>query len=121
MKNSFEFPKNHYSSNFYFLFIYFFYIILRLQSCTVVQGPSGIPGTPGIPGPHGRDGVKGERGESGPKGEPGSKGEAGAKAFSNWKQCVWRGGDDRDFGLIKVIIKMTNGYVTLASKLLLHK
>lgn len=117
MKNSFEFQKN------YFSFFYFFDIIPRLQSCTVVQGPSGIPGTPGtpgIPGLHGRDGVKGERGESGLKGEPGSKGEAGAQAFSNWKQCVWRGGDDRDFGLIKVILKIIYVHVILANELL-HK
>ena len=66
--------------------------------------PSGIPGTPGLPGPYGRDGAKGERGETGSKGEPGSKGETGAQAFSNWKQCVWKGADGRDFGLIKVTL-----------------
>lgn len=78
--------------------------MLPLQTCTSTNGVPGIPGTPGIPGPHGRDGAKGERGETGPKGEPGSKGEAGAQAFSNWKQCVWKHSDDRDFGLIKVTL-----------------
>lgn len=79
-------------------------LVLPLQACTATNGVPGIPGTPGIPGPHGCDGAKGERGETGPKGESGSKGEAGAQAFSNWKQCVWQGSDDRDFGLIKVIL-----------------
>ena len=36
----------------------------------------------------------------------GLKGEAGAQAFSNWKQCVWKASDNRDFGLIKVKLKM---------------
>ena len=36
----------------------------------------------------------------------GLKGEAGAQAFSNWKQCVWKAPDNRDFGLIKVKLKM---------------
>ena len=75
-----------------------------LQACTATNGVPGVPGTPGIPGPHGRDGAKGERGETGRKGELGSKGDAGAQAFSNWKQCVWQWGDNRDFGLIKVIL-----------------
>ena len=78
--------------------------MLPLQACTATNGVPGIPGTPGIPGPHGDDGAKGERGETGPKGESGSKGEAGAQTFSNWKQCVWQGSDNRDFGLIKVVL-----------------
>ena len=73
-------------------------LVLPVQACTATNGVPGIPGTPGIPGPHGGDGAKGERGETGPKGE------AGAQAFSNWKQCVWQGSDDRDFGLIKVVL-----------------
>lgn len=63
------------------------------QKTCLSDGIPGIPGTPGIPGPHGRDGVKGERGEQGPKGEAG--------IAATWKQCVWRGSDDRDYGLIK--------------------
>ena len=92
--------------------------MLLLQACTATNGVPGIPGTPGIPGPHGRDGTKGERGETGAKGEPGSKGEAGAQALSNWKQCVWQGSDDRDFGLIKVVLYV---YISLGNQLLLHK
>ena len=81
-------------------------LMLPLQVCTATNGAPGIPGTPGIPGPHGRDGAKGDRGETGPKGDLGSKGEAGAQVFSNWKQCVWQAGDNRDFGLIKVTMFM---------------
>ena len=87
-----------------------------LQACTATNGVPGIPGTPGIPGPHGRDGAKGERGETGPKGDLGSKGEAGAQAY--WKQCVRQGGDNRDFGLIKVTIHV---HESLENQLLLHK
>jgi len=92
--------------------------MLPLQTCTSTNGVPGIPGTPGIPGPHGREGPKGERGETGPKGDLGSKGEAGAQVFSNWKQCVWQGGDNRDFGLIKVTLYV---YESLENQLLLHK
>ncbi len=60
----------------------------------VVQGP---PGIPGLQGPHGRDGTKGEKGDTGLKGQKG-----GIQASSNWKQCVWRSGNDRDHGLLKV-------------------
>jgi len=77
------------------------HVVTSQTACTATNGVPGVPGTPGIPGPHGRDGAKGERGETGSKGELGSKGDAGAQAFSNWKQCVWQGSDNRDFGLIK--------------------
>lgn len=60
----------------------------------------GIPGSPGLPGPYGRDGAKGEKGETGLKGQKGST--QAFSTFSNWKQCVWRNGDGRDRGLLKV-------------------
>ena len=88
--------------------------MLRLQACPAVNGVPGIPGTPGIPGGHGRDGVKGERGEAGKKGESGMKGETGTQAFSNWKQCVWKKGDNRDHGLIQVKVSplLASAFIT---------
>ncbi|KAL9975929.1 hypothetical protein ACROYT_G013149 [Oculina patagonica] len=69
------------------------------KACPAVNGHPGIPGSPGLPGPYGRDGAKGDKGEKGETGLKGQKG--GTQASSNWKQCVWRSGDDRDHGLIK--------------------
>ena len=66
----------------------------------MLNGHPGIPGSPGLPGPYGRDGAKGEKGDKGETGLKGQKG--GTQASSNWKQCVWRSGDGRDNGLIKV-------------------
>ena len=66
----------------------------------MVNGPPGFPGSPGLPGPHGRDGAKGEKGEKGKTGLKGQKG--GTQASSNWKQCVWKGPNGRDYGLLKV-------------------
>jgi len=42
------------------------------------------------------------RGKKGEKGEIGVKGQKGStQASSNWKQCVWKGPDGRDHGLLK--------------------
>ncbi|KAJ7349560.1 hypothetical protein OS493_038567 [Desmophyllum pertusum] len=70
------------------------------KACPAVNGHPGIPGSPGLPGPYGRDGAKGDKGDKGETGLQGQKG--GTQAFSNWKQCVWKKGDGRDHGLIKV-------------------
>ena len=71
----------------------------QAYSSACSNGHPGIPGSPGLPGPYGRDGAKGEKGERGTKG---GKGEVGAQTPSNWKQCVWNKGDDRDHGLLQV-------------------
>jgi len=96
------------------------YLLFRLtnpQNCPAVNGHPGIPGSPGLPGLPGRDGTKGEKGESGFKG---AKGEVGAQAPSNWKQCVWRSGDGRDNGLIKVkkIFNLVNSRLNSQRQLL---
>ena len=66
-------------------------------------GAPGIPGIPGVPGNPGRDGMTGSRGPSGEKGEPGERGNDYVDVVkSNWKQCVWKRGDDKDSGLIQV-------------------
>ena len=42
-------------------------------------------------------------GSSGSRGQKGDAGENGADADRrNWKQCVWKGSDGRNIGLIKV-------------------
>ena len=92
----FEFVKNFYPSRFEIVFFFLSY----LQFCTVVNGPPGFPGSPGLPGPNGRDGAKGEKGEKGKTGLKGQKGST--QVLSNWKQCVWKGADGRDYGLLKV-------------------
>ena len=43
--------------------------------------------------------MKGSKGDLGVKGE---KGEGMQQ--SNWKQCVWKRGDDKDTGLIHVTL-----------------
>ena len=48
-------------------------------------------------------GIKGRKGELGGKGE---KGEATQQL--NWKQCVWKSGDDKDSGLIQVNFLLHN-------------
>ena len=75
---------------------------------------NGLPGHPGLPGPYGRDGMKGEKGATGANG---AKGEVGAQAPSNWKQCVWRSGDGRDYGLIKVNIQSDKNLIKHVKKL----
>ena len=66
-------------------------------------GSPGIPGIPGVPGNPGRDGVPGSRGLVGEKGEPGERGHDYIDLVkSNWKQCVWKGQDTKDSGLIQV-------------------
>ncbi|KAJ7326113.1 hypothetical protein OS493_027964 [Desmophyllum pertusum] len=62
-------------------------------------GSNGINGYNGLPGRDGRDGAKGDKGVA-VKGEVGPK---GADAdHKNWRQCAWKGEDNRDNGLIKV-------------------
>lgn len=82
-------------------------------------GPPGLIGPKGNMGPPGPIGTKGDIGPRGPIGQkgvvgsrglPGVKGEDGDKVQdfidlaekSNWKQCAWNRGDDRDSGLIQV-------------------
>ena len=76
-------------------------------------GSLGKNGAPGMMGIKGDKGHEGSRGSSGPpgikgvKGEQGSKGEKGeivnsAVSQTNWKQCVWKNGDGRNSGKIKV-------------------
>ena len=55
-------------------------------------------GSRGSSGPPGIKGVKGEQGSKGEKGEIVNS----AVSQTNWKQCVWKNGDDRDSGKIKV-------------------
>ena len=89
------------------------------RGMTGTRGQKGNPGSlgkngaPGMMGIKGNKGDEGSRGSSGPpgikgvKGEQGSKGEKGeivnsAVSQTNWKQCVWKSGDGRDSGKIKV-------------------
>ncbi|XP_062516224.1 collagen triple helix repeat-containing protein 1-like [Corticium candelabrum] len=97
---------------------------------------SGVPGFPGSPGRDGRDGRDGTRGEKGEKGASdkigprgskgamgiqGSKGDLGRKGEKgeatrqvNWKQCVWKSGDDKDSGLIRECrFKKKHGHTAL--------
>ena len=90
---------------------------------------NGVPGIPGIPGLNGQDGAKGDggprgppgekgpRGPEGPKGEQGpqgAKGEQGTQAMQkNWKQCAWKKGDGRDYGMIKVKKQMNISLVAV--------
>ena len=89
------------------------------RGMTGTRGQKGNPGSLGKNGAPGMMGIKGDKGDegsrdsSGPpgikgvKGEQGSKGEKGeivnsAVSQTNWKQCVWKNGDSRDSGKIKV-------------------
>ena len=69
---------------------------------------NGLNGHNGLPGRDGRNRAKGEKGVTGPFGSRGLKGDVGPKGSDadrrNWKQCAWKGGDDRDNGLVKVYI-----------------
>ncbi|CAB4009758.1 Hypothetical predicted protein, partial [Paramuricea clavata] len=57
-----------------------------------------IPGISGIPGNPARDGIPGSRGPAGAKGEPGERGYDYVDLVkSNWKQCVWKRRDNKDF------------------------
>ena len=75
------------------------------------QGVAGPPGPRGFKGQVGRDGAKGDKGVAGTPGSRGGKGETGASSkdtvHKNWKQCVWKKGDGRDIGLIKVSLVFT--------------
>ena len=79
-----------------------------LRGLPGLPGGNGVNGHNGLPGRDGRNGAKGDRGVAGPPGPRGVKGEAGASTkdadHRNWKQCVWRSGDSRDIGLIKVCV-----------------
>ena len=57
--------------------------------------------------------MKGDKGETGANG---AKGEVGAQAPSNWKHCVWRSGDGRDNGLIKVNIQSDKNLIKHVKK-----
>ena len=77
------------------------------SGCCALPGTPGVPGIPGAPGTHGRPGAKGDigpQGPVGPKGEPADKGTdyVNLAMKSNWKQCAWNKGDDKDNGLIQV-------------------
>ena len=53
--------------------------------------------------------MPGSRGLVGAKGEPGEKGNDYADLLkSNWKQCVWKRGDEKDSGLIQVSSLLIN-------------
>ena len=53
--------------------------------------------------------MPGSRGLAGAKGEPGEKGNDYADLLkSNWKQCVWKRGDEKDSGLIQVSALLIN-------------
>ena len=74
------------------------------------KGEKGNEGPRGESGPPGMLGIKGARGTVGDQGTKGDKGEKGESVKSpssivpqtNWKQCVWKAGDSRDSGKIKV-------------------
>ena len=74
--------------------------ITRLNGSTGIMGikDKGDEGSRGSSGPPGIKGVKGEQGSKGEKGEIVNS----AVSQTNWKQCVWKNGDDRDSGKIKV-------------------
>lgn len=79
----------------------------QLQGSPGLPGRNGVNGHNGLPGRDGRDGTKTEKGVAGSS--PGPRGvkeesEASGKDtdHGNWKQCVWRSGDGRDFGLLKL-------------------
>ena len=76
---------------------------------------NGAPGVPGKRGRRGRAGRKGEPGIRGAPGLPGPRGEKGDRgdngiAASHWKQCTWRVGDGKDFGLIRVSCERAERY-----------
>ena len=75
------------------------------------KGDLGSPGKTGTQGPRGADGKKGAKGEPGIQGSAGQKGQQGDKgdsgspplvSYMNWKECVWKKGDDKDTGEILV-------------------
>ena len=71
------------------------------------DGAKGVKGVAGPPGPRGGKGEKGVAGSPGSRGVKGEKGPRGADTdHRNWKQCVWKGGNSRDIGLIKVCINL---------------
>ena len=80
------------------------YLFLKFSpSSQATCGSAGIPGIPGIPGNPGQSGIPGSRGPAGAKGEPGERGNDYVDLVkSNWKQCVWKRGDEKDTGLIQV-------------------
>ena len=62
-----------------------------------------IPGIPDVPENPGRDGMPVSRVVAGEKGEPGERGNDYVDLVkSNWKQCAWKRGDRKVFGLIQV-------------------
>ena len=75
------------------------------------KGDLGNPGKTGLQGPRGvagKNGAKGEpgiQGSTGQKGERGDKGDSGTTQLSshmNWKECIWKKGDNKDSGVIYV-------------------
>ena len=72
-----------------------------------INGSTGVTGIKGDIGDEGSRGISEPPGIKAVKGEQGSKREKGeivnsAVSQTNWKQCVWKNGDDRDSGKIKV-------------------
>ena len=68
------------------------------------EGPRGKSGPPGIMGIKGARGIVGDQGIKGDKGEKGQSIASPSSAVpqTNWKQCVWKAGDGRNSGKIKV-------------------